>query len=55
MGRQPKRYSLYSKDTDMPLLLYATAKECADFMGVDLKTFYHNICRQRSGVHVHKM
>ena len=38
----------------MPLLLYVTAKECAEFMKVDQKTFYHTICRRRSGVHVHK-
>ena len=49
-----KRYSMYDRKTDMPLLLYATAKECAEFMKVDQKTFYHTICRQRSGVHVYK-
>lgn len=44
-----KRYSVYHKKTDMPLILYATAKECAEAMGIKRNSFYRYICRMRGG------
>ena len=44
-----KRYSVYHKGTDMPLVIYATAKECAEAMGIRLNSFYRYIVRMRGG------
>lgn len=43
------RYSVYHKDTDLPLILYATAKECAKAMGIKVNSFYRYIVRMRGG------
>lgn len=44
-----KMYSVYHVKTDKPLIIYATAKECAKAMGIELKSFYRYIVRMRSG------
>ena len=43
------RYSVYHKDTDLPLVIYGTSKQCAKAMGVTLNSFYRYICRMRQG------
>ena len=44
-----KRYSVYHKKTDMPLLLYATSGECAKAMGIKKNSFYRYVMRERQG------
>ena len=43
------RYSVYHAKTELPLILYATSKECAVAMGVKVNSFYRYICRMRGG------
>lgn len=43
------RYSVYHRKTDMPLILYDTAKACAQAMGIKVNSFYRYICRMRQG------
>lgn len=45
------RYSVYNKETDMPVAVYATSKECASAMGIRLQSFYKYIWRVREGKH----
>lgn len=42
------KYSVYREADDMPVAIYATAKECASVMGIKLNSFYRYICRMRS-------
>lgn len=50
-----KMYSVYDKKTDMPVIVYATAKECAEAMGVCLCSFYRYLTRLREGkIHTRK-
>ena len=44
-----KRYSVYYKNTDMPLIIYASAKECAKAMGITIDSFYRYIVFTRRG------
>ena len=41
-------YSVYHA-TDRPLIIYATAKECAEAMGITLNSFYRCVMRMREG------
>ena len=49
-----QRYSVYHKNTDMPLIVYATAAECAAAMGIRKDSFYRYIVRKRSGITMRK-
>ena len=51
VGKMPyrQRYSVYRKQTDMPLIIYATAAECAAAMGIKRNSFYRYIVRMRQG------
>ena len=44
-----RKYSVYHRKTDQPLIVYASAKECAKAMGIKINTFYRYICRMRGG------
>lgn len=44
-----KMYSVYDKKTDMPVIVYATAKECAKAMGIEPCSFYRYLTRIRDG------
>ena len=44
-----KRYSVYHRKTDEPLVIYGTSKECAKAMGIRLNSFYRYIVRMRQG------
>ena len=35
-----KRYSVYDRRTDQPVIIYATARECAAAMGLTEMSFY---------------
>lgn len=48
MGMREK-YSVYNTKTDMPLIIYASPKECAEAMGIKLNSFYRYISRKKSG------
>lgn len=48
MGRT-RRYSVYQKGTDTPLIIYATARQCAEAMGIKRNSFYRYIVRMRGG------
>lgn len=43
------RYSVYHKDSELPLILYGTSTECAEAMGVSRNTFYRYLVRMRQG------
>ena len=44
-----RRYSVYHTKTEMPLVIYRTAKECAEAMGITLHSFYRYLTRIRQG------
>ena len=44
-----KKYSVYSAKTDLPVIIYASSKECAKAMGIRVNSFYRFVCRMRSG------
>ena len=46
--KRVKMYSVYDA-TDRPLIVYATAKECAKAMGITVNSFYNYIERVRHG------
>ena len=48
MGRT-RRYSVYHQKTEQPLIIYATARQCADAMGIKRNSFYRYIVRMRGG------
>ena len=44
-----KRYSVYYKKDETPLIIYATSKECAKEMGVSEASFYSYCYRTKKG------
>lgn len=50
MPRVLKRYSVYHKETDEPLIIYGTGAECAQAMGIKVNSFYRYLVRMRQGV-----
>ena len=44
-----KRYSVYHRKTEQPLVIYGTSKECAKAMGIKVNSFYRYIVRMRQG------
>ena len=44
-----KRYSVYYKKDELPLILYAKAEECAKAMGIGTNAFFKRIMRMKSG------
>jgi hypothetical protein len=44
-----RRYSVYDRRTDQPIVIHGTAHHCAAVLGVRLKTFYVYISRARKG------
>lgn len=50
MARGPyKHYSVYDRRTDEPVVIYGTAQECMEILGVTLNTFYIYVTRTRKG------
>ncbi len=51
MGRPCyKRYSVYLRDDEMPLIIFATSHECAEAMGCNIRTFFSYLARFRKGM-----
>lgn len=46
-----KRYSVYRVKDDMPIILYATARECAEALGIKYRSFLMLTHRLRRGKH----
>lgn len=42
-----RKYSVYDRRTDMPILIHHTAVECAACLGIKLNSFYRTLMRQR--------
>ena len=50
-----KHYSVYNRRTDMPLIIHGTAAQCAEFLGITIKSFYSIVMRQRKGQEAKKI
>ncbi len=51
MPRIPyKRFSVYRREDEMPVILYATAEECAEAMGCSRDTFFTYLSRFKKGM-----
>ena len=42
-------YSVYDRDTDMPILIHATSKECRERLGITEQTFRTYVTHTRNG------
>ena len=49
-GTKPGYYSVYRYGSDEPVIIHATARECARVMGITVSTFYGEISLQRKRV-----
>ena len=47
--RKRKHYSVYDVNTELPLVIYGTANECAEAMGITLNSFWRHLMRIRGG------
>lgn len=52
--RSYKFYSVYDAVTDMPIIIHATAKECAEKIGINEATFRSYLSHTRSGTRKNK-
>lgn len=50
MGVPYKRYSVYLREDDTPVIIFATAEECAAAMGCTVGTFHCYLSRQKKGL-----
>lgn len=46
-----KRYSVYLREDDTPVIIFATAEECAAAIGCTVGTFHCYLYQQRKGLH----
>ena len=44
-----KRYSVYKGKDEVPLVIYGTSRECAEAMGIKLRSFYEYISKIKNG------
>ena len=53
MGGRPfaKRYSVYDRRTDKPLVICATSEEVVQALGIKRNSFYIALRRERLGLH----
>lgn len=49
-----KKYSIYDRRTDQPVIIYGTAEQCASALGMKVHSFYSLVMRQRKGERVGK-
>ena len=42
-----RRYSIYDRTNDQPVVIHATAEECAEVLGIETRSFYSYVSRQR--------
>lgn len=47
---QYRRYSVYNRKTDEPVVIYGTALECVKILGITLNTFYIYVTRTNKGI-----
>ena len=52
--RPYKFYSVYDRDTDMPLVIHGTSKECAEQLGITEATFRSYVSHTKLGVRKNK-
>ena len=45
-----KRYSVYLRKDDTPVIIFASAEECASVLGCAIVTFYSYLSKQRKGI-----
>ena len=44
-----KRYSVYKGKDETPLVIYGTSRECAEAMGITLRSFWEYVSKMKSG------
>lgn len=44
-----KRYSVYERATDKPVMIFGTPEECARALGITRDSFYSKVAKARSG------
>ena len=49
------RYSVYERGTDRPLMIWGSARQCAEALGVNVHSFYRYISRAREGQPIKKL
>ena len=49
MAKEPRerRYSVYRAKDDMPIVIYGTSQQCADALGIKVKSFYGQVLRSK--------
>lgn len=47
--RHYKLYSVYDRDTDLPIIIHATSRECAEWLGIKEMTFRSYLAHRRHG------
>ena len=52
--RNYKFYSVYDRDTEMPVIIHATAKEVQEQLGISAQTFYTYVSHTRNGTRKNK-
>ena len=45
----PKKYSVYDRKTDLPIIVYKSAQECAEILGIEYQSFRMIYHRQQAG------
>ena len=40
-----KRYSVYNRRTDMPIIIHGTSLQCAKALDIDVRSFYSMVMR----------
>lgn len=53
-GKPTRRYSVYERGTDRPIVIYGLTHECAEAMGISVDSFYKAVHRQRHGEPIKK-
>lgn len=54
MGASYKRYSVYMREDDTPVIIFQSAERCAAAIGCAVSTFRSYLSRQRCGIEVPK-
>lgn len=49
MGIRYRRYSVYRRSDEMPIIIFATAEKCAEAIGCKVDTFRSYLSRQKKG------
>lgn len=49
MNKHRMRYSIYDRSTDEPIIISATAKDCARVLGISVQSFWAQLAKTRQG------